>query len=59
MLHLPGRGATVGDAVGNADAAKAAAGDEQAGMTRERAIDRGHAVEMADLVLRVRARSQR
>src|SRR5204862_60172 len=43
------------DAVGDPDAAEAAAGEEHAGMPRERAIDGGHAVQMADLVLRVAA----
>ena len=53
--HLPAGRAAVGDAVGNADAAKAAAGDEQAGMPRERALDRLEPRQVADLVLRARA----
>src|SRR3954467_2771186 len=49
------RGATVGDAVRNADAAESAAGDEQAAVFRQRAVDRLHARQMTDVVLRVGA----
>ena len=52
--HLSGGRAAVGDAVGDADAAEAAAGDEQAGVRRQCALDRRHAIEVPDLVLRVR-----
>src|SRR4029079_4377218 len=51
LCRCPG----VGDAVRDPDAAKAAAGHEQAGMLRQRAIDCGDSVEVPDLVLRVAA----
>src|ERR1051326_7057953 len=53
--HLPAGRASVRDAVGDPDAAEAAAREEHAGMPRERPIDGGDAVQMADLVLRVAA----
>ena len=57
--HSRSRRAAVGDAIGNADAAESAAGDEQARMPRERALDRGEPREVADFVLRVRALPKR
>ena len=53
--HLSRRRPAVGDAVGNADAAEAAAGDEQSRMPGERAVDRRDALQMSDFVLRVAA----
>ena len=48
---------SVRDAVGNAHTAKAAAGQEQSRMSRgQRAVDRGHTIQVADVVLRVPAR---
>jgi len=47
--------AAVRDTVWNADAAEAAAGDEQTRMAGEGAVDRRHAFDVPDLVLRVGA----
>src|SRR5205807_1038663 len=41
--------------VGDADAAKSAARDEQAGTPLDQAVDRGDSIEVADLVLSARA----
>ncbi len=43
------------DAVGNANAPVRTAGKHQIGVPRGRALDRGHAIEMAHVVLRHRA----
>ena len=47
--------ARVRDAVGNAHAAKAAAGQEQPRMSGQRAVDGGHTIQVTDVVLRVAA----
>ena len=47
-----GRGAAVGDAVRNPDAAEAAAGDEQPGVAGESLLDARKPGEVTDLVLR-------
>ena len=48
-----GRGlASIGDAVWNPDGSEATAGDEHAGNGRQVPVDRGHALQVADLVLR-------
>src|SRR5581483_813625 len=49
-------GPPVGDAVGDAGAAEAAAGHVHAGVARDGAVDRRHAIEVPDFVLRVGAR---
>jgi hypothetical protein len=46
-----GNGLRIADAVGQTDAAKSAGADEESGHRRESPIDRGHAIEMADLEL--------
>ncbi len=51
VRHLPGGRPTVGDAVGDADAAKSAAGDEDARSPREAAIDCVDPRRVADFVL--------
>ena len=51
--HLSGRRACVGDAIGDPDAAKAAAGHKQTGMTREHAFNHIEPLQMPDLVLGV------
>src|SRR4051812_11224289 len=48
------RGSRVRDAVGNADAAETAAGDEKAGMPREGGVDGGNPIQMTDFVLCIR-----
>src|SRR5258706_6072241 len=47
--------ASIRDAIRNPHAAETAAGREEPRMVRERAIDRGHPLEVTDLVLRVAA----
>ena len=48
--------ARIGDAVGDADRAEAAAGEEHAGQRGEVVVDRGHALEVPDFVLRALTR---
>src|SRR5262249_1703465 len=53
LRRAPGGRASIGNAIGNAYAAEAAASDEQTGMSPECAIYLRNPLQMSDLVLRV------